>query len=82
MPGNRMARTVLEWEPEWTRMKGRTKERWINGVGWNMANYGLTEHYNKEWYVCRYLVLGEGKILYSGHSLKEWMSGWMNQWWK
>jgi hypothetical protein len=52
-------------------MKGRTKERWINGVRWNMANHGLTEHYNKEWYVCRYLVLGEGKTLYSGHSLKE-----------
>jgi hypothetical protein len=28
MPGNRLPRKVLEWEPEGTRRRGRPKERW------------------------------------------------------
>jgi hypothetical protein len=40
MPGNK---TLLEWEPEGTRRRGRSKERWIDGVRRSMTNHGLTE---------------------------------------
>jgi hypothetical protein len=33
MPGNRLPRKILEWEPEGTRRRGRPKERWIDKVG-------------------------------------------------
>jgi hypothetical protein len=32
MPGNRLPWKILEWEPEGTRRRGRSKERWIDGV--------------------------------------------------
>jgi hypothetical protein len=28
MPGNRLPRKILEWEPEGTLRRGRSKERW------------------------------------------------------
>jgi hypothetical protein len=43
MPGNRLPRKILEWEPEGTRRRGRPKERWIDGVRWSMTNHGITE---------------------------------------
>jgi hypothetical protein len=43
MPGNRLPLKVLEWEPEGTRIRGRPKERWIDGVRRSMTNHGLTE---------------------------------------
>jgi hypothetical protein len=41
MPGNRLPLKVLEWEPEGTRLRGRPKERWIDGVRRSMTNHGL-----------------------------------------
>jgi hypothetical protein len=29
MPGNRLPRKILEWEPEGMRRRGRPKDRWI-----------------------------------------------------
>jgi hypothetical protein len=43
MPGNRLPRKILEWEPERTRRRGRPKERWIDGVRRSMTNHGLLE---------------------------------------
>jgi hypothetical protein len=43
MPGNRLPRKILEWEPEGKRRRGRPKERWIDGVRRSMTNRGLTE---------------------------------------
>jgi hypothetical protein len=43
MPGNRLSRKILEWEPEGTRRRGRPKERWIDGVKRSMTKHGLTE---------------------------------------
>jgi hypothetical protein len=43
MPGNRLPLKVLEWEPEGTRRRGRSKERWIDEVRRSMTNHGLTE---------------------------------------
>jgi hypothetical protein len=43
MPGNRLLRKIVEWEPEGTRRRGRPKERWIDGVRRSMTNHGLTE---------------------------------------
>jgi hypothetical protein len=42
MPGNRLPRRILEWEPEGTGRKGRHKERWTDGVR-SMNNHGPTE---------------------------------------
>jgi hypothetical protein len=43
MQGNRLPLKILEWEPEWTRRRGRSKDRWIDGVRRSMTNHGLTE---------------------------------------
>jgi hypothetical protein len=43
MPGNRLPRKILEWEPEGRRRRGRPKERWIDGVRRSMTNHGLIE---------------------------------------
>jgi hypothetical protein len=43
MPGNRLPLKILEWEPEGTRRRGRSKERWIDGVRRRMTNHRLTE---------------------------------------
>jgi hypothetical protein len=63
MPGNRLTLTVLEWEPEGTRRRGRPKERWIAGVRRNMTNHGLMEEDTRDRDRWRSLVLGEGKPL-------------------
>jgi hypothetical protein len=63
MPGNRLPRKILEWEPEGTRRRGRPKERWIDGVRWSMTNHGLTEKDTRGRDRWRNLVLGEGKPL-------------------
>jgi hypothetical protein len=36
MPGNRLQLRTLEWEPEGIRRMGRPKEKWMNGVRWNI----------------------------------------------
>jgi hypothetical protein len=38
MPGNRLPRKILEWEPEGTRRRRRPKERWIDEVRRSMTN--------------------------------------------
>jgi hypothetical protein len=43
MPGNRLSMKILEWEPEGTRRRVRSKERWIDGVSRSMTKHGLTE---------------------------------------
>jgi hypothetical protein len=43
IPGNRLSRRILEWEPEGTGRKGRPKERWLGGVRRSLTNHGLTE---------------------------------------
>jgi hypothetical protein len=63
MPGNRLPRKVLEWEPEGTRRSGRPKEKWIDGVRRSMRNHGLTEEDTRDRDRWRSLVLGEGKPL-------------------
>jgi hypothetical protein len=63
MPGNRLSLKILEWEPEGTRRRGRSKERWIDGVRQNMTNHGLTEEDTRDRDRWRSLVLGEGKPL-------------------
>jgi hypothetical protein len=63
MPGNRLPRKILEWEPEGTRRRGRPKERWIDGVRRSMTNHGLTEWDTRDTYRWRNLVLGDGKPL-------------------
>jgi hypothetical protein len=63
MPGNRLPRKILEWEPEGTRRMGRPKERWIDGVRRSMTNHGLTEGDTRDRDRWRNLVLVEGKPL-------------------
>jgi hypothetical protein len=63
MPGNRLPLKILEWEPEGTRRRGRSKERWIDGVRRSMTNHGLTEKDTRDRDRWRNLVLGEGKPL-------------------
>jgi hypothetical protein len=43
MPGNRLPRKILEWELEGTRRRGRSKDRWIDGVRRSMTNHGLRQ---------------------------------------
>jgi hypothetical protein len=62
MPENRLPRKILEWEPEGT-LRGRPKERWIDGVRRSMTNHGLTEEDIRDRDRWRNLVLGEGKPL-------------------
>jgi hypothetical protein len=31
MPGNRLTRTIVDWEPEGKRRKGRHRQRWMDG---------------------------------------------------
>jgi hypothetical protein len=61
MPGNRLPLKILEWEPEGTRGRGRSKERRIDGVRRSMTNHGLTEEDTRDRDRWRNLVLGEGK---------------------
>jgi hypothetical protein len=63
MPGNRLPRKTLEWEPEGTRRRGRPKGRWIDGVRRSMTSHGLTEEDTRDRDRWRNLVLGEGKPL-------------------
>jgi hypothetical protein len=70
MPGNRLPWNILEWEPEGKRRTGRPKESWIDGVRRSMTNHGLTEEDNRDRDTWRNLVLGEGKILWSGKVLR------------
>jgi hypothetical protein len=63
LPGNRLPRKILEWEPEGTRRRGRPKERWIDGVRRSVTNHGLTEEDTRDRDRWRNLVLGEGKPL-------------------
>jgi hypothetical protein len=63
MPGNRLPRKILEWEPEGTRRRGRPKERWIDGVRRSMTNHRLREEDTRDRDRWRNLVLGEGKPL-------------------
>jgi hypothetical protein len=62
MPGNRLPLKNLEWEPEGTRRRGRSKERWIDGVRRSMANHGLTEEDTRDRDGWRNLVLDEGSV--------------------
>ena len=39
---------ILEGQPEGTWRKGRTKERWMNGVTRCMANHGQTEGHKRD----------------------------------
>jgi hypothetical protein len=71
MPGNRMPLKILEWEPEGTRRRGRSKERWTNGVRWSMINHGLREEDTRDRDRRRNLVLGEGKPLQSGQTFDD-----------
>jgi hypothetical protein len=63
MPGKRLSLKILEWEPEGTRIRGRPKERCINGVRRSMTNHGLREEDTTDRDRWRNLVLGEGKPL-------------------
>jgi hypothetical protein len=38
MPGNRLPLKILAWEPEESKRRRRSKERWIDGVRRSMAN--------------------------------------------
>jgi hypothetical protein len=58
MPGNRLLLKILEWEPEETRRRRRSKERWIDGVRRSMTNHGLREYDTRD-RQRRNLVLGE-----------------------
>jgi hypothetical protein len=68
MSGNRLPWNILKWEPEGKRRTGRPKESWIDGVRRSMTNHGLTEEDNRDTW--KNLVLGEGKILWSGKVLR------------
>jgi hypothetical protein len=61
MPGNGLLLKILEWEPEGTRRRVRSKERWIDVVRRSVAKYGLTEEDTRDRDRWRNLVLGEGK---------------------
>jgi hypothetical protein len=63
MPGNRLPLKILEWELEGTRRRGRSKERWIDGVRRRLTNHGLTEEDTRNRDRWRNLVFGEGKPL-------------------
>jgi hypothetical protein len=63
MPGNRLPLKILEREPEATRRRGRSKERWIDEVRRSMTNHGLREDDTRDRDRWRNLVLGEGKPL-------------------
>jgi hypothetical protein len=63
MPGKRLPRKILEWEPKGTRRRGRPKERWIDGVRRSMIDHGLTEEDTRDRDRWRNLALGEGKPL-------------------
>jgi hypothetical protein len=43
--------------------KGKTKERWMDGVRRRVTNQGLTEKDARDRYIRKNLVLGEGKPL-------------------
>ena len=58
--------TVLQWEHEGARGKGRPKERWMDGVTRSMAKSRLTEGDTGDRDRWRNLVLGEGNQLYNG----------------
>lgn len=60
-----MPRTVLQWEQEGARGKGRPKERWMDGVTRSMAKSRLTEEDTRDRDRWRNLVLGEGNQLYN-----------------
>jgi hypothetical protein len=62
-PGNRLPRKILEWEPEGTLRRERSKERWEDGVRRSMTNHGQIEEDNRDRDRRRNLVLGEGKPL-------------------
>ena len=70
MPGNRLTRRMLEWEPEGTRRKVRPKERRMDGLAWSMANDGLGEDI-REKDMCTNLVLGAEKQPCAGQSWSE-----------
>jgi hypothetical protein len=70
MPGNGLLLKILEWEPEATRRRGRSKERWIDVVRRSVTNHGLTEEDTRDRDRWRNLVLGEGKPLQSGQTLR------------
>jgi hypothetical protein len=63
MPGNRLPRKILEWEPKGKRRRETPKERWIDGVRQSLAKHGLTEEDTRDRDRWRNLVLGEGKPL-------------------
>jgi hypothetical protein len=63
MPGSRLPRKFLQWEPKGTRRKRRHKERWIDGVRRSMTNHGRIEEDTRDRDRWRNLVLGEGKPL-------------------
>jgi hypothetical protein len=63
MSGNRLPQKILEWEPEGTRRRERSKERWIYGIRRSMINHGLTEEDTRDRDRWRNLVLDEGKPL-------------------
>ena len=61
-----MSRTVLQWEHDGTRGKGRPKERWMDGVTRSVVKSRLTEGDTRDRDRWRNLVLGEGNQLYNG----------------
>ena len=44
---DRIINKVFEWNPECTRSRWRSREKWINGVGRSMDKTGLTEEDEK-----------------------------------
>jgi hypothetical protein len=58
MPGYRLPRTILEWEPQGTRRKDSPEERWMDGEGRNVTDNRLKEEDTIDRHMWRNLVLG------------------------
>ena len=59
MPGYRLPRTILEWEPVGTRKKESPEEDgWMDGEGRNAIDNRLTEEDTRDRDMWRNLVLG------------------------
>jgi hypothetical protein len=63
IPGDRLPLKILKREPEGTRRRGRSKDRWIDGVRRSMTYHKLTEEDTRDRDRWRNFVLGEGKPL-------------------
>jgi hypothetical protein len=60
MPSTRLPWGIVEWGPDGTQMKGKRKEKWMDGVRRRMSNREVTEEESTYTGVCRKLIQFQG----------------------